>query len=70
MCPIFVDKCKTGDRHMLGRIDDLYWGYGFYYIDVPYSNDGTIEHVITSFDFDGAKPYGSSVSHPAETEVE
>ena len=45
------------DTEMLGRIDDLYWGYGFYYIDVPLNN-GTIERIITSFDFNGATPYG------------
>lgn len=45
------------DIEMLGRIDDLYWGYGFFYIDVPLDN-GTIERIITSFDFKGATPYG------------
>lgn len=43
---------------MKGCIDDLYYGQGFYYIDVPYDKDGTIERIITSFDFDGAVPYG------------
>lgn len=46
------------DIEMLGRIDDLYWGYGFYYMDVPL-DDGTIERIITSFNFEGATPYGS-----------
>ncbi len=51
-------ELDSGDRHMHGRIDDLYWGYGFYYIDIPYSNDGTVERIITSFDFEGSTPYG------------
>ncbi len=57
-----TDKLDSGDRHMQGRIDDFFWGYGFYYVDVPYSKDGTIERIITSFDFEGAKPYGEGVS--------
>lgn len=51
-------ELNTGDRHMQGRIDDLYWGYGYYYVDIPYNKDGTIERVITSFNFKGAQPYG------------
>lgn len=46
------------DRHMEGMIDDLYWGHGFYYIDIPYGTDGTIERIITSFKFNEAKEYG------------
>lgn len=46
------------DIEMQGRIDDLYWGYGFYYIDVPLDN-GTIERIITSFEFEGSTLYGS-----------
>lgn len=53
-----LGELDTGDRHLQGKIDDLYWGYGFYYIDVPYDKDGTIERIITSFEFDGATPYG------------
>lgn len=55
------DKDKH-DRHMEGRIDDLYWGYGHYYIDVPLLKDNSItaiERIITSFDFSGAQPYGN-----------
>lgn len=51
-------ELNTGDRHMQGRIDDLYWGYGYYYMDIPYNKDGTTERVITSFKFAGAQPYG------------
>ncbi|MCM1047214.1 MAG: DNA adenine methylase [Clostridiales bacterium] len=51
-------QLEAGDRHMKGRIDDLYWGYGYYYIDVPYDKDGTVERIITSFNFDGATKYG------------
>lgn len=54
-----LGKLDTGDRHIQGIIDDLYWGYGFYYIDIPYDKDGTIERIITSFEFDGAIPYGA-----------
>lgn len=46
------------DIEMQGRIDDLYWGYGFYYIDVPLDN-GTIERIITSFEFEGSTLYGT-----------
>lgn len=47
------------DVEMLGRIDDLYWGYDFHYLDVPL-DDGTIERIITSFSFDGSTPYGKA----------
>lgn len=50
------------DRHMKGRIDDLYYGQGFFYIDVKL-DDATIERVITSFNFDGATAYGSTSAH-------
>jgi len=30
------------NRHMKGCIEDLYWGRGFYYIDIPTLPDGTI----------------------------
>ena len=50
----------THDRHMKGCIDDLYWGYGYYYIDVLYDKeDNTTERIITSFYFSGAQPYGN-----------
>ena len=45
---------------MKGCIDDLYWGYGYYYIDVlSDEEDNTTERIITSFDFSGAQPYGN-----------
>lgn len=56
-----IAELDTGDRHMRGRIDDLYWGYGYYFIDVPYDNFGTIERIITSFPFEGATAYGREV---------
>lgn len=59
------ETIQRKDIEMLGRIDDLYWGYGFYYLDVPL-DDGTIERIITSFDFKGSTPYGSE----AESEVQ
>lgn len=45
------------DNHMKCCIDDLYYGHGFYYTDVVL-NGTTTERIITSFDFDGAIPYG------------
>lgn len=45
------------NNHMKCCIDDLYYGHGFYYTDVVL-NDTTTERIITSFDFDGAIPYG------------
>lgn len=73
-CRITASRCKNNkqqlkdspetirrkDIEMLGRIDDLYWGYGFYYLDVPL-DEGTIERIITSFDFEGSTPYGSEI---------
>ncbi len=53
-----IKELDTGDRHMRGRIDDLYWGHGYYFIDIPYDSDGTIERIITSFSFEGATLYG------------
>lgn len=59
------EAIRRKDIEMHGRIDDLYWGYGFYYIDVPLDN-GTIERIITSFEFEGSTPY----SKPTESEVQ
>lgn len=50
------------NRHIKGLIDDLFYGKGFYFIDVPLDDgDGAIERIITSFDFEGATPYGMGV---------
>ncbi len=43
---------------MKGCIDDLYYGHGFYYVDVIL-NPTTTERIITSFKFDGATLYGA-----------
>lgn len=43
---------------MKGCIDDLYYGHGFYYVDVML-NSTTTERIITSFKFDGATLYGA-----------
>lgn len=51
-------NAKAYNCHMQGCIDDLYYGQGFFYIDVKL-DDATIERVITSFNFDGATAYGS-----------
>lgn len=51
------------NRHIKGLIDDLFYGKGFYFIDIPMDDDdSTIERIITSFNFEGAKPYGKGVS--------
>lgn len=60
---ISVEELAENDRHLLGRIDDMFWGYGFYYMDVLFNEkDGTIERIITSFPFEGAKLYGKGGS--------
>ena len=46
------------DRNLQREIGRLYFGRGFYYMDVNTSSDGTTERIITSFYFDGATPYG------------
>ncbi|MDY3818718.1 MAG: hypothetical protein SO019_06645, partial [Lachnospiraceae bacterium] len=45
------------DRNLYETINDFYYGYGFYYVDVPLSDDIT-ERIITSFPFVGATAYG------------
>jgi len=45
------------NHHMRGYIDDLYYGHGFYYIDVKL-DDTTTERIITTFNFNGATRYG------------
>lgn len=56
---INLSELPSGDRHMQGRVDDLYWGDGYYYIDIPFDGKGTVERIITSFNFNGATPYGT-----------
>lgn len=51
------DTLRNADIELHGKIDDLYWGRGFYYLDVPMDN-GTIERIITNFLFDGSTYYG------------
>lgn len=50
-------NAEEWDRHMHGRIDDLYHGHSFYYIDIAL-DDATTERIITSFPFKGAMLYG------------
>lgn len=50
-------NAEEWDRHMKGRIDDMYHGHGFYYIDVDL-DDATTERIITTFPFEGAFSYG------------
>lgn len=54
------EELTSPDNILERKIDSLYWGKGFYYIDVKPANlnDGTIERIITSFYFEGAKEYG------------
>lgn len=47
------------DRALQREIGRLYFGFGFYYTDVNTQSDGTIERIITSFNFEGATEYGS-----------
>lgn len=53
------EELKQGDKDLLGTIDDLYFGKGFYYVDVELDY-GTTERIITSFPFDGSKKYGKA----------
>jgi len=48
------------DRNLQLKIGKLFFGRGFYYIDVNTSPDGTVERIITSFDFKGATKYGAN----------
>lgn len=56
-CVMTDAEIASADRYMHGRIDELYWGHGFYYLDVELDN-GTIERIITSFPFEGSTLYG------------
>lgn len=51
------------DRELQREIGRLYFGRGFYYMDVNTSSDGTTERIITSFSFNGATEYGSKNEH-------
>lgn len=53
------EELESSDKHMKGRIDDLYFGHGFYFLDVELDK-GTIERIITTFPFEDALPYGAS----------
>lgn len=50
-------NAEEWDRHMKGRIDDLYYNHGFYYIDVDL-DDATTERIITTFPFEDKQQYG------------
>ena len=52
-----LDNSEAHNCHMRGCIDDLYYGHGFFYVDVKL-DDTTTERIITSFPFEGAKSYG------------
>ncbi len=51
------DTLRNADIELHGKIDDLYWDRGFYYLDIPMDN-GTIERIITNFSFNGSTYYG------------
>lgn len=53
-------KKELNDVIMKGLIDNLYYDHGLFFIDIPL-DDGVIERIITSFDFEDAKPYGREV---------
>lgn len=61
-----TETLARADIEMRGRIDDLYWGHGFYFFDV--SLDVGVERIITSFPFEGATPYEESESEVFENE--
>lgn len=50
-------KKVQNDIIMKGQIDNLYYGHGLFFIDIPL-DDGVIERIITSFPFEGAMFYG------------
>lgn len=50
------------DQWLERKIDRMYWGKGLFYIDIQTHSDGTTERIITSFNFQGATPYGKGVS--------
>lgn len=52
------EEIAKNDRRLQRQIARLYWGYGYYYVDIPYSKDGTTERIITSFSFKEAHSYG------------
>lgn len=52
-------ELRSNDQHIKGMVDDLYYGHGFYYLDVELDN-GTLERIITSFPFEGATLYGGT----------
>lgn len=57
-CKNTQQELAKADRDLQRKIGKLYFGRGFYYIDVNTSPDGTTERIITSFPFDGAIEYG------------
>jgi len=52
------EEMSRNDNHINGCIDDWYCRHGFYYKDIQLKN-GQIERIITSFEFEGATPYGT-----------
>lgn len=54
------EELKLADRDLHETINDLYYGFGFYFCDIELDN-GTTERIITSFPFQGATPYGKEV---------
>lgn len=53
-----AEELAKMDRDLELEIGRLYFGHGYYYLDVNTLSDGTVERIITSFDFDGAIEYG------------
>ena len=51
------EKRKKKSVILKGEIENLYWGYGFYYKDVPLKN-GVIERIITNIPFKDATLFG------------
>lgn len=59
VCKNTPEELKKMDRELELEIGHLYYGHDFYYTDVHTLNDGTVEQIITSFNFDGATLYGT-----------
>lgn len=52
-CKNTPEELAKMDRELQREIGKLYFGHGFYYMDVSTQGDETTERIITSFNFDG-----------------
>jgi site-specific DNA-adenine methylase len=61
------EALKKADTILQGRIDDMYWGQGLFYVDVAI-NENIVERIITNFKFDGSTAYTKQDGEVAENE--